>query len=120
MPYGSEEHDGLSLLISELAANAVTHGHVPGRDFRVHLLVLSAPAARSLTVRVEVADTRGDELPASAVDAAVGSVRTGGRGLLLVGALADRWGCEPRPDGPGKTVWTEYAVARCNPSAVSP
>ncbi|MFG3659495.1 ATP-binding protein [Streptomyces sp. NPDC047706] len=121
VPYGSEEHDVLSLLISELATNAVTHGHVTGRDFRVHLIALSAPAAASLTVRVEVTDTRGDELPqpaaAPATDPAAGPARTGGRGLLLVEALADRWGCSPRPDGPGKTVWAEYTVARYAPSA---
>ncbi len=39
------------------------------------------------------------------------SARTGGRGLLRVETLADRWGCAPRPDGPGKTVGAEYTVA---------
>lgn len=114
VPYGSDDHDVLSLLVSELATNAVTHGHVSGRDFRVHLLVLSAPSAASRTVRVEVTDTRGDALPepaAPAADPAAGFARVGGRGLLLVAALADRWGCAPRPDGPGKTVWAEYTVA---------
>ncbi|MFI1836066.1 ATP-binding protein [Streptomyces olivaceoviridis] len=113
--YDSEGHDVLSLLVSELATNAVTHGHVTGRDFRVHLLALSAPAAASLTVRVEVTDTRGDRLPeptpAPPAEPVVDSARTGGRGLLLVETLADRWGCAPRPDGPGKTVWAEYTVA---------
>lgn len=55
-----------------------------------------------------------------ATEPATGPTRTGGRGLLLVEALADRWGCAPRPDGPGKTVWAEYTVdtvARCAPSA---
>ncbi|GGT06260.1 ATP-binding protein [Streptomyces chromofuscus] len=117
VPYGSDDHDVLSLLVSELATNAVTHGHVAGRDFRVHLLALSAPAAASLTVRVEVTDTRGDRLPAPAAEPATGHAHTGGRGLLLVEALADRWGCESRPDGPGKTVWAEYTVARYASSA---
>jgi anti-sigma regulatory factor (Ser/Thr protein kinase) len=114
VPYGSDAHDVLSLLVSELAANAVIHGHVTGRDFRVRLLALSAPAAAALTVRVEVTDTRGDRLPepaaAPATEPAADPTRTGGRGLLLVEALADRWGCAPRPDGPGKTVWAEYTV----------
>ncbi|GGW09794.1 hypothetical protein GCM10018980_20860 [Streptomyces capoamus] len=115
VPYGSEGHDVLSLLVSELATNAVTHGHVTGRDFRVRLRAHSAPAATSLTVRVEVTDTRGDRLPepapAPATDPAADSALTSGRGLLVVEALADRWGCAPRPDGPGKTVWAEYSVA---------
>lgn len=118
MPYGSEGHDVLSLLVSELATNAVTHGHVTGRDFRVHLLALSAPAAASFTVRVEVTDKRGDELPEPAAAPASGpSARTGGRGLLLVETPADRWGCAPCPDGPGKTVWAEYTVTGYGPSA---
>ncbi|MET8437463.1 ATP-binding protein [Streptomyces sp900116325] len=39
---------------------------------------------------------------------------TGGRGLLLVEALADRWGCTPRESGPGKTVWAECIVPGVN------
>ncbi len=117
VPYGSDDHDVLSLLVSELATNAVTHGHVTGRDFRVHLLAFTAPAAASLTVRVEVTDTRGDALPAPAATPDTSPVPIGGRGLLLVEALADRWGCAPRPDGPGKTVWAECTVARYGPSA---
>ncbi|WP_431783608.1 ATP-binding protein [Streptomyces chumphonensis] len=111
VPYGSDGHDVLSVLVSELATNAVTHGHVDGRDFRVHLLALAAPDAKSLSVRLEVTDTRGEQLPAPASDPVAGAGRTGGRGLLLVEALADRWGWTPRPDGPGKTVWAEYTVA---------
>ncbi|MGA5116636.1 ATP-binding protein [Streptomyces pseudogriseolus] len=136
VPYGSDAHDVLSLLVSELATNAVTHGHVAGRDFRVHLLALSTPDAAALTIRVEVTDTRGDRLPeppatpaalaALAGEPTADSARTGGRGLFLVEALADRWGWAPREDGPGKTVWAEYTaatsatvapVARYGPSA---
>lgn len=37
--------------------------------------------------------------------------RDGGRGLLLVEALAEQGGWSPRADGgPGKTVWAECAV----------
>ncbi|MFJ3136370.1 ATP-binding protein [Streptomyces sp. NPDC086843] len=130
IPYGSTAHDVLSLLISELATNAVTHGHVTGRDFRGHLLALSATDAATLTIRVEVTDTRGDRIPEPpaipAGQPAADSARTGGRGLFLVEALADRWGWAPRQDGPGKTVWAEYTaatvttpapVARYGPSA---
>ncbi|MDQ0957654.1 anti-sigma regulatory factor (Ser/Thr protein kinase) [Streptomyces sp. B4I13] len=99
MQYGSAAHDTIVLVAAELCANAVRHGHVAGRDF--HLLLGADPATG--TVRIEVSDTRGERLP---------RIRTtapddGGRGLLLVEALADRWGCTPRVDGPGKTVWAE-------------
>ncbi|MEU5522583.1 ATP-binding protein [Streptomyces sp. NPDC047860] len=88
------------LLVAELAANAVTHGRVPGRDFRLLLYVVGG------TLRIEVTDTRGDRLPCpqhSADDA------ESGRGLLLVDALADRWGVIPGPP-PLKTVWAEVGT----------
>jgi hypothetical protein len=87
-------------IVAELAANAATHGHVPGRDFRLTLYVVGD------TLRVEVTDTRGDRLPrARATDP--GAER--GRGLLLVAALAGRWGATPGP-APRKTVWAELAL----------
>jgi hypothetical protein len=30
-----------------------------------------------------------------------------GRGVLIVDAVTDRWGWDPLPDRPGKTVWFE-------------
>ncbi|MGX1403537.1 hypothetical protein RKD40_001150 [Streptomyces ambofaciens] len=42
-------------------------------------------------------DTRGERLPRLPADVPEDS--DGGRGLLLVEALADRWGCSPRAEG---------------------
>ncbi|MEV5146502.1 ATP-binding protein [Streptomyces sp. NPDC052727] len=107
IPYGSDAHDTLTLVTAELCANAVRHGHVAGRDFRVCLT--TAPATG--TVRIEVTDTRGERLPRLPAPAPEADPRDGGRGLLLVEALADRWGWTPRADGgPGKTVWAELAA----------
>ncbi|MCM3266184.1 ATP-binding protein [Streptomyces thermoviolaceus] len=108
VPYGTDAHESVVLVVAELCANAVRHGRVAGRDF--HVLLTLAPAAR--TVRIEVTDTRGERLPCpSAAGTSAGEVRDGGRGLLLVEALADRWGFGPRADsGPGKTVWAECVV----------
>ncbi|MFD9647984.1 ATP-binding protein, partial [Streptomyces sp. NPDC059082] len=39
-----------------------------------------------------------------------GELADGGRGLLLVERLADRWGWYPRVGAPGKTVWAECAL----------
>jgi hypothetical protein len=36
----------------------------------------------------------------------------GGRGLALVEALAERWGCCPRLHGIGKATWAELALPR--------
>lgn len=105
IPYGNNVHDAITLIVAELCANAVRHGHVPGRDF--HVLLTADPA--SATVRIEVSDTRGERLPHIPSAAAPGDgPEDGGRGLLLVEALADRWGCTARAvGGPGKTVWVE-------------
>ncbi|MGA4997133.1 ATP-binding protein [Streptomyces arboris] len=102
IPYGSDAHDALTLIVAELSANAVSHGLVPGRDFRLRL------SAEDATVREEVTDTRGECVPA--LNDPLADDQEGGRGLLLVAALADNWGWFPRTDGPGKTVWASLDV----------
>ncbi|GAA3822883.1 ATP-binding protein [Streptomyces phyllanthi] len=95
------------LIVAELSANAALHGHVQGRDFRLALTL--DPAAGLL--RIAVTDARGDRLPAPSPDSEeVGPDAESGRGLLLVGALADRWGTEPYPPA-GKTVWANITLA---------
>ncbi|WP_344601764.1 ATP-binding protein [Streptomyces glaucus] len=94
-------------IIAELAVNAATHGRVPGRDFRLALHVVAG------VLRIEVADTRGEELPRSqrpAPDA------ESGRGLLLVEALADRWGVTG-DRFPRKTVWAELRLTPPEPGS---
>jgi anti-sigma regulatory factor (Ser/Thr protein kinase) len=36
-PYGSDLSASTAQIVAELAANAVTHGHVPGRDFEMRI-----------------------------------------------------------------------------------
>lgn len=90
-------------IVAELANNAVLHGHVPGRSFRLGLL-LSA----SNTLRIEVTDARADRSP-PLHPRRPSSEAESGRGLLLIEALADRWGTErgPLPLRPCKTIWAE-------------
>jgi anti-sigma regulatory factor (Ser/Thr protein kinase) len=101
IPYDCDAHDALTLIVAELAANAIRHGRVPGRDFHLAL------ASDTTTVRIEVTDTRTECVPVVATPT---DLRDTGRGLLLVEHLADRWDWHPRPDGPGKTVWAEYVL----------
>ncbi|WP_037672187.1 ATP-binding protein [Streptomyces griseus] len=102
IPHGTETSDALGLIVAELAANAVTHGRVPGRDFELRLSLVPG------SVRVEVTDTRTGPLPP-----APGTVRPPqpldetGHGLVLVDALADRWEVLDREPPPGKTVRAE-------------
>ncbi|MEU8841327.1 ATP-binding protein [Streptomyces roseus] len=94
----THRRDDLLLCVSELATNALLHGVPPGRYYRLRLLLFDD------MVRVEVADSGGG-LPRIA-DRDPGA--EGGRGLLLVASLAERWGVGPRR--PGKVVWCELAV----------
>jgi anti-sigma regulatory factor (Ser/Thr protein kinase) len=84
-----------------LAANAVTHGRVPGREFELRLALTDG------TVRIEVSDTRGERRPPGPGDVKPPEPLAGsGRGLLLVEALADRWTVLERAQV-GKTVRAE-------------
>ncbi|MFD5938925.1 ATP-binding protein [Streptomyces griseus] len=93
-------------IVAELAANAMAHGRVKGRDFQLGL------AVRNGTLRIEVTDTRGDSVPPGpgAVKPPEDDAETG-RGLLIVEALADHWGIAPGPV-PRKTVWAEIDLVR--------
>lgn len=106
--YGSEAHDAVTLIVAELTANAVQHGHVPGCGFHLKLTVHSSPTGPG-TVRTEVTDPRPGCSPA--VTDPAGDCDTG-RGLLLVQTLATRWYWHRSTDGPGKTVWAEYELPR--------
>lgn len=92
-----------ALIASELMTNALLHGSRRDRLIRVRI-TLTVTA-----VRIEVTDPRGERLPSPR---GAGGADQFGRGLLLVGALADRWGCEPRAFG--KTVYAEWDVTGCN------
>ena len=86
----------LELLTTEVVANAVLHGRGP---------VCIDLTCESGCVRVVVADA-SPHLP---VVRHVGTGATGGRGMALVDALADRWGSSSTP-GRGKSVWFELGA----------
>ncbi|MEV6264808.1 ATP-binding protein [Streptomyces sp. NPDC051784] len=104
---GGGTSDRAASVVAELAANAVTHGRVPGRDFELTLTLLSGGI-----LRIEVSDTRGERLPPA--PGCLGAPRPdedSGRGLLLVEALADRWSVHDRLPV-GKTVRAEVDLRR--------
>ncbi|WP_242628688.1 SpoIIE family protein phosphatase [Streptomyces noursei] len=94
---GAVTHD-VEVAASELIANALTHTE-SGALVAVELLP-GAPRR----IRLEVED-RSSQWPRRRRP---GETATSGRGLLLVEALADRWGAEPR--GSGKALWCEFVV----------
>lgn len=98
IPHGSGLSDAAAQVTAELAANAVTHGHVPGRDFKLRL----AYAESTRTLRIEVSDARGDRVPELRPPDPGAET---GRGLRIVEATAATWGVTERRTG--KTVWAE-------------
>jgi serine phosphatase RsbU (regulator of sigma subunit)/anti-sigma regulatory factor (Ser/Thr protein kinase) len=87
--------DTVELLASELLTNALVH---TDRDAMLTARLYDASGGR---LRVEVED-ESDQWPKRRTP---GEQASSGRGLLLVEALADDWGVEPR--GSGKRLWFE-------------
>ncbi|MEU6233605.1 ATP-binding protein [Kitasatospora sp. NPDC047058] len=102
MPRGERFTDVAELLLGELFANAVQHSDAPpDRMVEVRFAVI----ADRLRIEVHDAGTGRPSLHSSAAD------EERGRGLFLVNALAETWGCCPRAGGVGKFVWALVAPA---------
>ena len=84
--------DEASLIVTELAANAVVHARSP------YEVRLTLSAGR---LRIEVAD--GD--PGTPEPQPFSAVAETGRGIVLVSAISASWGIEAQPDG--KVTWAE-------------
>ncbi|MEV3853118.1 ATP-binding protein [Streptomyces sp. NPDC050095] len=104
-----------TLIVSELATNAVVHGarpseHGKDRDEYIALSLVREPT--SLRIEVE------DQSPVFPVPRArpTPDEATSGWGLHIVAAQADEWGVHARPAGRGKGVqaslWIEDGRAR--------
>ncbi|MFJ2495781.1 ATP-binding protein [Streptomyces sp. NPDC087539] len=93
--------DETTLLASELSTNAVIHAKGTGDYFELAL------RRRGGTLALEVSDSyqwRMPELRTPTLD------DLSGRGLVIVDAVAAKWGVRPRD--PGKTVWVHLAIVQ--------
>ncbi|MFI6057989.1 ATP-binding protein [Streptomyces sp. NPDC051286] len=107
IPYGGDASETAALIVAELAANAVTHGRVPGRDFELRLVHVPGDCRTLGVLRIEVTDARGERRPPGPGELVAPPPGSGsGHGLILVEALADRWAVVDRVP-PGKTVRAE-------------
>jgi anti-sigma regulatory factor (Ser/Thr protein kinase) len=102
IPCDTELSDRAALIVAELAANAVTHGRLPGRDFELRLTLTAT------TLRIDVSDARAELRPPSP-SPTPHPLADSGRGLLLVATLADRWAVLDRTPI-GKTLRAELDV----------
>ncbi|MCG7525450.1 ATP-binding protein [Streptomyces sp. OfavH-34-F] len=96
----------LLLCVSELVANVITH---VGERTPVTLRVTATHTGR---VRVAVSDPAPTVWP---ILREAGPEGTSGRGLLLIDAVALRWGVEQGPYR--KTVWCELRAPGARPQA---
>ncbi|MDR3082200.1 MAG: ATP-binding protein [Streptomyces sp.] len=96
---GQEVLDSAELVLSELVTNAL---RVPVPSDRQVGVRITHSVAEGL-LRLEVSDAGGGRPEVREP----GEDETCGRGLLLVEALAYRWGYEERAAGIGKTVFAE-------------
>ncbi|KMS86952.1 MULTISPECIES: ATP-binding SpoIIE family protein phosphatase [Streptomyces] len=92
----AEQVDSAVLLVSEMVTNVLVH-----TDADALLLAEVMGEGPGRRLRVEVFDT-GDDLPHKRRP---GELASSGRGLMLIGLLADGWGVDPR--GEGKSIWFE-------------
>lgn len=101
--------DDVALVVTELVTNALTHAHLPCdrriavtyRHTRSHLRVCVSDPGRGLPTR-----------------RAGGLDDEHGHGLVLVDALADRWGVARRTVG--KIVWTLFLIQPTSPERWTP
>ncbi|ULR52399.1 ATP-binding protein [Streptomyces deccanensis] len=91
--------DDIATVATELVTNAVRHCRVTLADVEVVVSV------RGCGVLVEVSDPDKGKAPAQRSGDAE---RDGGRGLILVAALSQRWGHEARPFT--KCVWAYFVI----------
>ncbi|MFD5319415.1 ATP-binding protein [Streptomyces sp. NPDC127098] len=94
--------DVVQLVVSELVANAVTHG-APGPSAGATVVVEAQRFERGL--RVTVTDGRPDAVP---VVRAAGADEESGRGLRMVATVSSAWGWRPVAQGRSKQVWAEF------------
>ncbi len=93
--------DDAALVLHELVANGIDHAHTP---------MLVTARVRDGAVRLRVRDgsvVRGREQPHD-------PTATRGRGLQIVGRLAQRWGVRPHPGG--KTTWADVGPTGARPA----
>ncbi|OKJ41740.1 histidine kinase [Streptomyces sp. CB01580] len=93
--------DDTALIVSELTTNVVSHAKGTGDYFELGL------RRRHGALVLEVSDSYQWHMPELCTPSLDD---VSGRGLVIVDALAAKWGVRPRD--PGKTVWAQLPIGR--------
>jgi len=101
LPVAAAARNTLELLVSELVSNSIIHAGLTERD-PVQVQITT----RSDRVRLAVRDP-GPGFAAPSIDAG-DPLMPGGRGYVLIDAMADAWGIDD--DASGCTAWCEVVV----------
>ena len=120
----SEFEDAALLCTSELVTNAViaelAEGPTGSVQFTPSGVIILCTAITEFQLRIEVWDTSA-ELP---TPRSAGEDEEHGRGLALVSAICDRWGCDllagSHARGPRKVTWCEWDRIKPSPSPARP
>lgn len=100
--------DSVELVVSELVTNAVRASTRPdGRPAYHAKTGLPRVRLRLSSDRVHVLIEVWDQDPRTPAAKAAGPDDESGRGLMLVEALCERWGCGTSPSWNGKVIWAE-------------
>lgn len=103
--------DTVELVVSELVTNAIRVSTGPdGRPKYDTKTGLPRVGLRLSSGRVHVRIEVWDQDRRIPVTKAASPGDESGRGLMLVEALCERWGCDTSPGWDGKMVWTEVQV----------
>ncbi|MEU4828535.1 ATP-binding protein [Actinomadura sp. NPDC023710] len=110
-------HDDVASVVTELVANAVTHGATGSGPLPV-LAGAPSPIRSESPVMIRFGLIPGallvevqDASPAPPRPGVPATLQEGGRGLLLVGALTWQWGWYALEASAGKVVWATFALA---------
>ncbi len=112
--WGAAEHcEDIAIVVSELLTNALRHALLDAGRTQPRCPVRLGLAQPGRCVICAVADpSRKPPMPAEP-----GTLTETGRGLHVIGALADTWGYTP-PSHTGKVVWALFSLNR--PRSASP
>jgi anti-sigma regulatory factor (Ser/Thr protein kinase) len=108
----------IELIVSELTTNAITASRRAEREPTYQRRPgLPAVALRLSVVRWQVLIEVWDDVEIAPHRQATRLHDESGRGLMLVEALAERWGSYVPQHGRGKVVWAEVAMPRSSGGA---